>query len=257
MAIVKRQILGSLSGGIGDVVYKYNKGTSYTSIRPKKYKKTKSPDLIKSRIRFSKRVAFCKFILQSPLLKLVWKTAKVPGKYAYHKIFKYNFHYIKDERLHPDIYILPDNYGLNFNNFHLDENSLSYDFLPDKKICDNFVGSYYFIALIYMYSPVDENSMRKEVLISLEEEAKDFVPVRDQLNHFDFKIQKSSFEIMNDFQKIMVFPALVSYDKKQKLAWAESICKYVKGERDVAVPIPKVDPPKLDEPYRSFIVDVK
>ena len=108
-----------------------------------------------------------------------------------------------------------------------------------------------------MYSPIDENSEHKEVLITLEEEAKDFIPVRDQLNHFDFKIQKSAFEIMNDFQKIMVFPALVSYDKKQKLVWAESICKYVKGERDVVAPLPKVDPPKSDEPYRSFIVDVK
>lgn len=257
MAIVKRQILGSLSGGIGDVVYKYNKGTSYTSIRPKKYKKTKSPDLIKSRNRFTKRVAFCRFILQSPLLKLVWNTAKVPGKYAYHKIFKYTFFYNRDEHLHPDIDILPVNYQLKFDNFHLDENSLSYDFLPDKNICDNFVGSYYFIAFIYMYSPVDVNSKNKEVLITLEEEVKDFVPVLDQLNHFDFKVQKSSFEIMNDFQKILVFPALVSYDKKHKLVWAGSISNNVKGERDVSVTVPKLDPPKSDEPYRSIIVAVK
>jgi len=257
MAIVKRQILGSLSGVVGDVVYKQNRGTNYTSIRPKKYKKTKSPGLIKSRNKFSKRVAFCRFILQSPLLKLVWNTAKVPGKYAYHKIFKYTFSFIKDEQIGYDVNILPSNFRLDFDNFHLDENSFSYEFLPDIDICDNFVAPYYFVAFIYMYSPVNKNSKRKEVLITLEEEAKDFVLVQDKLNHFDFKIQKSSFKIMNEFQKIMAFPGIVCRNKKHKLVWAVSVSKHVKGELDVFVPPPVVELPKSDEPYRSFIIDVK
>ena len=95
MAIVKRQILGSLSGVIGDVVYKQNRGTSYTSIRPKKYKKTKSPELIQSRNKFSKRVAFCRFILVSPLLKLVWKNAKGAGKICLSQNIQIYFPFIK------------------------------------------------------------------------------------------------------------------------------------------------------------------
>jgi hypothetical protein len=257
MAIVKRQILGSLSGVIGDVVYKQNRGTNYTSIRPKKYKKTKSPDLIKSRNRFSKRVAFCRFILASPLLKLVWKTAKVPGKYAYHRVFKYNYRDISNEKISNDVHILPENFSVNFGNFRLDENSFSYEFFASKEFCDNFVAPYYFIAFIYMYSPFDENSKRKEVLIILEEEAKDFAPVLDKLNHFDFNIQMSSFEIMNEFQKIMVFPGIVSHDKKHKLVWADSVSVHVKGELEKVVPLPVVELPKSDEPYRSFIIDVK
>ena len=108
-----------------------------------------------------------------------------------------------------------------------------------------------------MYSPVDKNSKRKEVLILLEEEAKDFVLVQDKLNHFDFKIQKSSFKIMNEFEKIMAFPGIVSRNKKHKLVWAESVSIHVKGELEKIVPSPAVELPKSDEPYRSFIIDVK
>jgi len=257
MAIVKRQILGSLRGVIGDVVYKHNKGTNYTSIRPKKYKKTKSPQLIKNRSKFSKRVAFCRFILTSPLLKIVWKTAKVPGKYAYHKIFKYNYRSITNERIHYDVNILPENVWVGFTNYKLNEDTFSYDFIPTKKFSENFVPPFYFIAFIYMYLPIDENSKRKEVFILLEEESKDFVAVMDKPNHFKFKIAKSSFKIMNEFQKVAVFPAIVAKNKKDKLVWAIDIVKYVKGEPEKPVPSPKQEEPKSDEPYRSFIFDVK
>ena len=257
MAIVKRQILGSLSGVIGDVVYKQNRGTNYTSIRPKKYKKTKSPNLISSRKRFTKRVAFCRFILQSPLLKLAWNTAKVPGKYPYHKIFKYNHLYISNEKIGYDVQILPDNLSFDFVNYHIDENSFSYEFDPKDKITDNLTLPYYFVAFIYMHTPVDENSERKEVLMLLEEESRDFVSVPNQLNHFDFKVEKGLFEIMNDFHKVLAFPGIIAKNKKGKLVWVQSVCDYVKGESEKVVAVPKVETPKPDEPYRSVIIDIK
>ena len=254
MAIVKRQILGSLSGVVGDVVYKQNRGTNYTSIRPKKYKKTKSPSLIKNRSKFSKRVAFCRFILQSPLLKLVWKTAKVPGKYPYHKIFKYNYRFISIERISSFVNILPEYFKLNFRNYHLDENSFSYEFHPEKEFVDNFTPPYYFVAFIYMRSPVDDSSGRKEVLILLEEESRDFIPEQDQMNHFNFKVEKSFFKIMNDFQKVLVFPAIIARNIKGKLVWVQNLGKYLKGESEkvAAVPVPEILKP--DEPYRSVII---
>jgi hypothetical protein len=257
MALVRRQILGSLSGVVGDIVFKQNRGTEYTSIRPKKYKKTKSPNLISSRNRFAKRVAFCRFVLQSPLLKLVWKSAKLPGKYPYHKIFKYNYRFISNEKISNLINILPKNFYVNFSNYHLDENSFSYEFYPDKEFTDNFTQPYYFVAFIYMHSPVDENSERKEVLMLLEEESRDFVSVPNQMNHFDFKIEKGLFKIMNDFQKVLVFPAIIARNKKDKLVWANSVSEYVKGESEKIVAVPKVETPKPDEPYRSVIIDIK
>lgn len=257
MAIVKRQIFGSLKGIIGDVVYKHNKGTNYTSIRPKKYKKTKSPHLIKNRNKFSRRVAFCRFILTSPLLKIVWKTAKVPGKYAYHKIFKYNYRSITNERIHYGVNILPENILVRFNNYKLNEDSFSYDFISNKNFSDNSVPPYFFIAFIYMYLPVDVNSKRKEVFILLEEESKDFVAVMDKPNHFKFKIAKSSFKIMEEFQKIAVFPAIVAKNKKDKLVWANDVVEYVRGEPEKPVPSPVAESPKSDEPYRSFIINIK
>lgn len=257
MAIVKRQILGSLSGVVGDVVYKQNRGTNYTSIRPKKYKKTKSQNLISSRERFSKRVAFCRFILQSPLLKLAWNNAKVPGKYPYHKIFKCNYRYIRNEKIGYDVQILPDNLSFNFINFHIDENSFSYEFNPKNVIAENLTLPYYFIAFIYMHSPVDENSERKEVLMLLEEESRDFVSVPNKLNHFDFKVEKGLFKIMDEFQKVLAFPAIIARNKKGKLLWVESVSEYVKGESEKIVGVPKVETPIPDEPYRSVIVDIK
>jgi hypothetical protein len=257
MAIVKRQILGSLSGVIGDIVFKQNRGTKYTSIRPKKYKKTKSQSLINSRSRFSKRVAFCRFILQSPLLKLVWNKAKVPGKYPYHKIFKYNYRFISNEKISSYINIIPKYFSANFSNYHIDENSFSYEFQPLDEFMDNLNLPIYFVAFIYMYSPIDENSERKEVLILLEEESRDFVTVQNQMNHFDFKIEKGFFNIMNDFQKVLVFPAIIARNKKDKLVWANSDSEYLKGEKEKIVAVPKVETPKPDEPYRSVIIDIK
>jgi len=258
MAINRKQILGHPSGKIGDLVYRDYRGANTTSIRPKKYKPTKSEKLKAERFVFARRVAFCKFINQSPLLHNVWKYSKSPGSFPYHKIFKHCYRYIKNDYIDDSISVLPDlRYGAGFHDFVLDENSFSYGIKASQDVCNVFLHPYYCVAFIYMYSPVDENAENKEAYVLLEEETTDLILKPNEIVTHNFKVEKSNFDIINMFNKIFVVPAFVAKNAKDKPVWVRNMGYFIKGEKEqLAKPVLDVqNNPK--EPYRTFVINLK
>ncbi len=258
MAINNKQVLGHPSGKIGNLVYRDYKGRNTASIRPKKYKQTKSEKLKSERSLFARRIYLCKMLNQSPMLNHLWSVSKSPGSYPFHKIFKHCYTYVKSDYISSNISLLPDKkYQGEFLNFRIDENSFSLEFKPKKDVCDVFQPPYVFIAFIYMYSPVDENAADKEAYVLLEEEARGIELVKNEPVTHNFRIGKSNFDIINKFNKIFVAPAFVGKKSNNKSVWVKSMGYFIKGKQE---PPSKSNPEvkkDSDEPYRTFIIKTK
>jgi len=257
MALFKHGILGKVKGAVGDVVVKSNKGTEYTAKRSRIYKKTTSVPLIENRSLFSRRSAFFRFFDDSPLAQLIWSYSKLPGKYPYNKMFKYNYKYVTKEYVNTSLSIFPEKRFVKFNNVSINPDSLSYEFSPDEEFCSSTVAPYYFVAFIYMCSPVDGNTENNEVTAILEQESTDYVMKYEENNVYKFDVEESAFEIMKEFNKVIVFPAIVSQNIKNKPVWAKNIGVIIKGDPDPVKPLKETEDTKPKGPYKTFVMKVK
>ena len=96
MAILKGGIFGDISGKLNNVVVRKVRGKDVVTVRPKKYKKTKSKKAKYVRSRFSIAVEWAKYINSIPILKEVWSYADIKGSSAFNKIEKYNIKQVDD-----------------------------------------------------------------------------------------------------------------------------------------------------------------
>jgi hypothetical protein len=257
MALFEHGILGKVKGAVGDVVVKSNKGTDYSSKRIRHYKKTTSEPLIENRSIFSRRSSFFRFFDESPLISLVWEYSKLPGKEPYHKMFKYNYKSVKKDYVSTLFSILPAKHLGSFRNVKMDADSLSYEFSPEAEFCNTTVPPYYFIAFVYMCSPVDVSLGKREVTGILEQESSDFLVKHNEDNLYQFEVEPSQFEIMKDYKKVVIFPAIVSQNLKNKPVWSKSSGIIVKGDPDPVHPPEKPEDEKPKGPYKTFFMKVK
>ena len=257
MALFEHGILGKVKGAVGDVVVKSNKGTDYSAKRNRRYKKTTSEPLIENRSIFSRRSTFFRFFDESPLIGLVWNYSKLPGKEPYHKMFKYNYKSVKKDYVSTLFSLLPLKHLGSFRNVLMDADSLSYEFYPDKDFCESTVPPYYFMAFVYMCFPVDVSKGNREVTAILEQEPGDLVLKQNEANLYQFEVEPSAFDIMKDFKKVVVFPAVVSQNHKNKPVWSKNNGIIVKGDPDPIIPPVKPEEDKPKGPYKTFFMKVR
>jgi hypothetical protein len=90
MATRKTNILGKLSGRLGNTTTRIRYGKEIIYSLPDRVKVSNSPAAIAARKRFGLTVNFSKYINSIPALSGVWKKAKVPGVNSYQRLIKHN-----------------------------------------------------------------------------------------------------------------------------------------------------------------------
>ena len=108
MAEIKKSVLGDITGKIDNLVFRRMNGKKFVSVRPDKYKPTKSIKLKKARSKFGTVVKFAVTTNSVPELKEAWKLSREKGSNSYHKIIKANSRLFNTETLTPYNKITPD-----------------------------------------------------------------------------------------------------------------------------------------------------
>ncbi len=124
MAEINKALLGEVSGKIGDLVFRKMNGKRFVSVRPKKYKPTKSIKLKKARSKFGTVVKFAVTTNSVPELKEVWKLSREKGSNSYHKIIKANSRLFNTETLTPYNKITPAGLELKLESASIKSNKL-------------------------------------------------------------------------------------------------------------------------------------
>lgn len=233
MGFIVNQLVGTAKGKIGNYVYRRKKtGESYISQLPKKYKKTKEVLAIFNRKKFAMNVKFAAVVNDSPILKSIWKYAELPGKSAYNKINKSNHNSASDNFMYTDAHITPKGRDLMIKYMLLDKDKLEVEFEVFGNIVNRFKPPYFAVAMIHLYNPV--NHIKKpdnyHRFMTIEEEFSDFKFALKTLLKFKFKSEKNTFRIINDYNNVVVYFAIVCYKNNIGNAdWTSTKSVIIKG----------------------------
>jgi hypothetical protein len=252
MARITHSHLGTPSGKLGNVVYKRRNKKTFSQMATEVYNETKSEKVKKNRNLFSEVTLFSNYVNKSPTIKYIWKTTKMSKGLASNiKIFVYNYPTIKSYGISFDCRILPPFLPLSKAGIAMNENELTFSFVISyngtlHEAYNDFKAPFIITAVIRMEDPVSEKAGYKMANMRLEEKLDEGELSKDGLTHFTFETEKKKFKMMKDFNKIIVYPAIISLDQyKQPYKWAECGGIYVKGADRVYVP------PSIPEPVQK------
>lgn len=91
MARVSGNVIGNLSGRLGNLSARTVDGHTILSARPSSFNGNQSPEAIAIRERFAVTGKFASIIQDIPDLMSIWQTVKLPGMSTFNTIFKRNF----------------------------------------------------------------------------------------------------------------------------------------------------------------------
>ncbi len=260
MARIRGGTLGTPSGKVGNTVYKHKNKKTIAYQLNEAYNKSNSEAALKNEEIFTKITKFCNFVNRPPLVKTVWKFAKMPGHYTNLMIFKYNHNNIKSWGISSEFHILPPNFYYKNKNISLDKDKLTLEFsvtppLEYLKRQDEFFDPpFTFLALIHAEDPVVPDAKPNKVNLFLSEKPKEYDKDDDGIITFTFDTEKDSFSFIDNFKTVIVFPAVVSINQPALIyKWAHIGGFYIKGSKP-ANPIPKPAPPP-EAPNKSFFIE--
>lgn len=260
MSELKDQHLGKNSGKLDKYIFKQRYGKTFVQLATEAYNPTKSEKVIANRNLFSQVMLFSNFVNKSALIKSVWqKMRKLPGKSTNMKIFKMNHNVIKNYGISSRCQILPENLHFKKAGIGLDEDFLSFSFtVYNTGIFDgaynDFNPPFVFVAIIHMENPVNKSAEHKDTNLRIEEKVNTGKISLDGTTHFTFNTKKKTFEMINEYETVIVFPAIVCLDSyNQPYKWAGCGGIYFKGA-DPAI-FPKQVKLPVAEP--SVVIDIE
>lgn len=258
MAKLIHKHLGTPVGKHGEIVYKYINKKTFLCQPPENYTPSTSEKYTSNLNLFAELTKFSNFLNKSLLIKQVWKLSKKPGYRTNLKIFKYNHIHVKFFGISSGCKILPESILLNEPGAAMDENHLTIRFKTCDRLgydikYDNLKPPLVFMSYIYASDPVDKNNEHKKVNILLEETYEGEPLSQDAFTNYTFDTAENAFSFINDYNTVIVFPAIVSLDKYNcPFKWAECGGIYIKGEHpEIKAPKP---PPPFERPGKKFIV---
>jgi hypothetical protein len=98
MGRLSKEVLGLIRGKVGNVIFRVRHNTTYAYKIPEKVNISQSPEAKTARGKFTPLSRFQSFINSIPELKYFWKRANIKGISAFHKIGKYNYQFLLNNR---------------------------------------------------------------------------------------------------------------------------------------------------------------
>jgi hypothetical protein len=91
MALLSGNVIGNLSGRLGNLSARTVNGQTILAARPSSYNASQDPDVLIVRSKFAVTANFAKNVLSLSTLEEIWKKTKESGISVFNSIFKSNF----------------------------------------------------------------------------------------------------------------------------------------------------------------------
>lgn len=112
MALVSGNVIGNLSGKLGNLSARTVNGQTILAARPSSFNASQEPASLEVRSKFAVTANFAKNVLTLPSLEEIWKKAKESGISVFNAIFKSNFTYSSTEKPTEQNIITPGGFAL-------------------------------------------------------------------------------------------------------------------------------------------------
>lgn len=112
MARVNGNVIGNLSGKLGNLAARTVNGVTILSARPASFLVSNSPDSVAARKRFAVTGVFSKYVFSIPALAEIWTKVKLPDLSVFNTIFKTNYPFTGADKPSEFNLLTPDGFGL-------------------------------------------------------------------------------------------------------------------------------------------------
>jgi hypothetical protein len=224
MAVIKKKILGEISGNLGDVIFRTRNGKTVVYSKPSKLKVSKSESSIKVKNRFGLVVSLAKEIISDETLSLIWNKSKVEATNGYQKIIKHNTKLISEGSLTLANQIVPN--GISSNSISLNYHNKNIDIKINYSDLLN-----HFDKLFTLYCIV--HSWKSNHMVSKKLSKKDYLTKLHSFNILSQIINEDNLFSINinsskklKHNKLLVFATIVG-EKNKKMIWTKSFAKLI------------------------------
>jgi len=149
MAEITKNVIGNISGTLGNMVFRNIGGKVIIYTRPHNQKISYTEKSVKNRGKFGMASLLSTNALQLPGIKEVWNSSNHEGRSAYTKIIKFNAKSVEADRLTIKNDIVPIGKRLTVNSFSLTSEKFEIDFNTDN--FQNITQPYNACLLIFLY----------------------------------------------------------------------------------------------------------
>jgi hypothetical protein len=177
MAVVKGNVIGNLSGKLGNLSARTVKGRTVLSARPSSFAASQDPDSIAVRQKFAVTANFSKNVTSIPVLKSIWDAVKSPKITVFNEIFKKNFQYSSVERPTDQNLLTPDGFTLPVSSAVIGASDVTVELtaLNEVTVIKGYEEDASFAAMIVNYNPISE-----------EDEPFSIITLSQDVDSFDF-----------------------------------------------------------------------
>lgn len=112
MAIVNGNVLGNLSGKLGNLSARTVDGRTILAARPSSFNASQEPAVLEVRQKFSVTAKFASAILALPILVSIWKKVRNVASSVFNEVFQSNFAYSSTEKPTEQNIITPEGFPL-------------------------------------------------------------------------------------------------------------------------------------------------
>lgn len=127
MAIVNGNVLGNLSGKLGNLSARTVEGKTILAARPSSFNVSYDPAVVEVRQKFAVTAKLAKNISALSTLEEIWKSAKENGISVFNTIFKQNFQFSDTDKPTVDNIITPGGFALDVQTPVVGANSITAD----------------------------------------------------------------------------------------------------------------------------------
>lgn len=216
MATLNKQVLGRVTGAVGDVVFRSKNGKNYVSSKPANVKVSNSQIAVAARSKFRISIKFAQAISSNHMLKALWYSVKPVNMSAANFIFRENYPHITQSGINNSVSLVP---GFGFSvgnpvvNITADRLRVDIDALGDNTgIVPASEPNLRMMAVIFLTSPTDPSQKPYEFL-SLS--SLNVTTVLDAALTFTANLSSQQEQIFNLYQTTKIFCTIVSLNAEQ------------------------------------------
>lgn len=175
MAIVNGNVIGNLSGKLGNLSARTVNGQTILSARPSSFNASQDPASVETRRKFSVTAKFASAVIALPALTATWKKVKNVANSVFNEVFQSNFQLSTTERPSEQNLITPAGFPLDITIAEVgtDKITATIPVLNASAIFGADEVNLSANALVCYYNPVIENDEPFKI-ISLSKEISNF-----------------------------------------------------------------------------------
>lgn len=163
MADLRKKVLGTVSGAVGDILFRAKNGKNYVGTRPLSFIPGKDANSVGRRLRFAMATRLVHPINSIYQLKSLWKALTPAGLSPYNMIVKANYINVQSDSVSDLVKLVPDiGFSVQINNITVDENHLNVTIagLTSNSGIDPAVElNFQMVGVLHLSNPVNEEQV--------------------------------------------------------------------------------------------------